>query len=339
MISIIIPCYKAQATIKRCLNSILAQDVDTDLEIILVNDEPSENYKEIVKNYNGLLSIKEIPSFANIGPGAARAMGVMVARGDYIMFMDSDDTLSDCFSISHLYKAMIENDANVVVSTFMEEVHQDVKNEEDVTTTQTIYVPHLKDGTWLFGKLYKMDFLRKYNLNLNGTRSNEDCGFNALVNMCNNNEDPSKIIYIEHLTYIWHFNSSSITRSTDYAFEGMRGYVENHIWAISEAIDRGLKDEVILPNIVSTMCMLYVYYISLQERPKEQLDQYIDWCRSFYFNIYLPNIKEITKEMLTEIYCSAMQTHANMVNCKISDFTLWGFIDELNIKEKGETTV
>ena len=89
-ISIIIPVYNAEKTIKKCLNSILDQSY-TDYEIILVNDGSKDKSEEIILEYKKSNSkIRYIPK-KNSGVADSRNVGIQNATGDYIIFVDSDD--------------------------------------------------------------------------------------------------------------------------------------------------------------------------------------------------------------------------------------------------------
>jgi len=92
-VSVVIPCYKSSDTIERAVKSINVQSV-LPLEIIIVDDfsndtKTYEVLKEIEKN-NNLIKILLLKK--NAGPGSARNRGWEVAKGDYIAFLDSDDS-------------------------------------------------------------------------------------------------------------------------------------------------------------------------------------------------------------------------------------------------------
>lgn len=86
--------YNAEGTIVRCLNSIINQTFSTEVEIVIVNDGSSDNCKNIVENYiKSFLDIKiYLLNKANGGASSARNEGLNFANGDYILFLDSDDT-------------------------------------------------------------------------------------------------------------------------------------------------------------------------------------------------------------------------------------------------------
>lgn len=93
-LSIIIPVYKVEEYVQKCLESIVAQDIPTDdYEIIVINDGSPDNSKEIIlefqKHQSNLLFIDQ----ENQGVSVARNQGLDAAKGKYILFIDPDDTI------------------------------------------------------------------------------------------------------------------------------------------------------------------------------------------------------------------------------------------------------
>lgn len=91
-ISIIIPFYNAEKSLKYCLESILRQSY-RNYEIILVNDGSEDNSEKIclqyMKKYHNIFYIKQ----ENLGVSSARNKGIKKATGEFIYFMDSDDVI------------------------------------------------------------------------------------------------------------------------------------------------------------------------------------------------------------------------------------------------------
>ena len=89
-ISIIIPVYQAEKTIRKCLDSIINQSY-TDYEIIVVNDGSEDKSEEIILEYKkNIPQIQYIPK-KNSGVADTRNKGIQNATGDYIVFVDADD--------------------------------------------------------------------------------------------------------------------------------------------------------------------------------------------------------------------------------------------------------
>lgn len=91
-LSIIVPVYNSGAYLEECLNSLVLQDV-VDFEVIIVDDNSSDNSLDIIKKYCELLPdvFKYIHLDENKGVSVARNIGLKYASGEYIGFVDSDD--------------------------------------------------------------------------------------------------------------------------------------------------------------------------------------------------------------------------------------------------------
>lgn len=88
-ISVVIPAYNRANTIRRCLDSVLAQTVSP-LEIIVVDDRSTDETVQIVQNYTDP-KVRIIILEKNSGAQVARNRGIREAKGDWIAFQDSDD--------------------------------------------------------------------------------------------------------------------------------------------------------------------------------------------------------------------------------------------------------
>lgn len=91
-LSIIIPIYNVETTLKRCLDSIISQDMTT-CEMILINDGSTDNSGNIAKDYACHHANIYYYEKNNGGLSEARNWGIERASGDYITFVDSDDTV------------------------------------------------------------------------------------------------------------------------------------------------------------------------------------------------------------------------------------------------------
>ena len=92
-LTIIIPVYKAEKTLDRCVESILSQDY-SDYEIILVDDGSPDLCPEKCDSWAERYSQISVIHKANGGLSDARNAGIEVARGDYLTFVDSDDMIA-----------------------------------------------------------------------------------------------------------------------------------------------------------------------------------------------------------------------------------------------------
>lgn len=96
-ISVIVPVFNAEKTLRRCIDSILNQTY-TDYELIIINDGSTDNSREICNEYVELDSRIKLFNQSNCGVSSARNLGISKATGNWICFIDSDDWIeTDCF--------------------------------------------------------------------------------------------------------------------------------------------------------------------------------------------------------------------------------------------------
>ena len=92
-LSIIIPIYNAGATLARCMNSVLTQSL-REIEVICINDGSTDGSVEILKQFVAHEARLHVYSFEkNFGTVIATKLGLLNAKGKYVMFVDSDDVL------------------------------------------------------------------------------------------------------------------------------------------------------------------------------------------------------------------------------------------------------
>ncbi|MBR5272376.1 MAG: glycosyltransferase [Clostridia bacterium] len=113
LITVIVPIYKAEKFLLRCVSSIQNQTYKN-LEIILVDDGSPDNCWELCQQFARQDSRIKIFHKENAGQGLARNDGLDMATGDYVTFIDSDDWISEDH-IENLYSAIVENNADVAL--------------------------------------------------------------------------------------------------------------------------------------------------------------------------------------------------------------------------------
>ena len=90
MISIVVPIYNAEKYLADCLDSLVAQS-DHDIEILCVDDGSTDQTIDILNSYSERYPFLRVVNQHNQGPSAARNRGIDEAKGEWIMFVDSDD--------------------------------------------------------------------------------------------------------------------------------------------------------------------------------------------------------------------------------------------------------
>ncbi len=271
-IDLIIPCYKAHDTLNRCLCSIASQTVKDDITVTLVNDADGTNYDEYIDRFEGMLDVQVIDLEKNGGPGVARQWGMDHTTNPLIMFMDADDLLFGPFSVETLRDSLLKEDNNVMItSSFLEEQGDN-------------FIRHERDMVWMFGKIYKREFIHKYDIHFPPhLRCNEDLCFHKQIGFYLGENE--KVKSIANDTYYWMENMNSITRKNDYEYYyrgSVQGMVDAWIYSIRDAINHnGNKDNIDL-FLKSTIGTLYAYYIQVEERKPQFEAELWQKCVEFY---------------------------------------------------------
>ena len=92
LVSVIIPCYNAESTLKQCLDSVLDQSY-RNLEVLVIDDGSADQSRAIVQSYAEKETRIRLIGSARRGVSYARNQGILHARGQYLQFVDADDYL------------------------------------------------------------------------------------------------------------------------------------------------------------------------------------------------------------------------------------------------------
>jgi len=151
LISVIVPVYKVEQYLRRCVDSILAQTY-TNIEVILIDDGSPDGCPAICDEYAEKDSRVVVIHQKNAGVSAARNAGLDVAKGDYIGFVDSDDWIEpDMYEV--LLNLIINNNADISVITYIDETEECTLK---VTKSDTVEVINRNDAIreMLIGKKF-----------------------------------------------------------------------------------------------------------------------------------------------------------------------------------------
>lgn len=293
MISFIIPVYNAENTIGRCIDSIINQTTDEKYEIIIVDDGSVDGTVARVEKY-----AKEHPQIHlveknNGGVSSARNVGIQNAKGEYLIFCDADDSLSDGFFENIkgylLYDLTVFGYSYVIESKTIPVVGKQVETFDKEKVFLSLYESKLFNPVW--NKIYKKTLIR--DMFENYFTVGEDLVFNIeyLRNI-------SSINIISLPLYNYTVTLGSITRS----------YKENYAENFSKCFNRlksfkrelgniacTLIEKNYLDNIVGTIELLvnfsqYDYKNKIKEMrkiAKEVEQNKINYCGSSKYNKFI----------------------------------------------------
>ncbi len=138
-LSIVIPVYNVEKYIEKCLDSIFTQGLKDNIEVIIVNDGTPDKSMDIVYKYTKTYPLTIINQ-QNQGLSTARNNGLKVAHGEYIWFVDSDDTLLPG-SIDKITKVLNSHIGIDVIATIL------LQQKESDGTTALEYTPDFSVNT------------------------------------------------------------------------------------------------------------------------------------------------------------------------------------------------
>ena len=172
-ISIIVPIYNSSEYLRSCISSILSQSF-TNFELILVNDGSTDDSKKIclafaVKDQRILVVDK-----GNGGVSSARNAGIKVSSGKYLMFIDSDDTISP-YMCEKLLKGIEQSKSSLAICgyCFINEIYRshtdilpNIKSFIDTKSFKESYINLFQNRIYLsvWGKLFLSDLIRSKNI-------------------------------------------------------------------------------------------------------------------------------------------------------------------------------
>lgn len=129
MISIIIPVYNGEKWIKRCIDSLIEQEIFHALQIIIINDGSIDNSRIIIEQYTKVYNNIVLINQSNLGVSAARNAGLSYANGMFLSFLDVDDYVEQDYYAKLLKEA--ECGADIVCSGFFVEYKdRQIKNKK-----------------------------------------------------------------------------------------------------------------------------------------------------------------------------------------------------------------
>lgn len=174
MYSVIVPIYNCEKYLRSCLESLLFQTYK-DFEVICVNDGSTDNSLAIAEEYAQLDRRFIVVNNENAGPSVARNIGIELARGKYIMFLDSDDYYSEN-ALERIKKVFADSDQAEAVlfgtnifpmSPRASEWHYNVLTTPDryfkrIDQLTLLTTPYLKVYTWRF--CFSREFINKNNI-------------------------------------------------------------------------------------------------------------------------------------------------------------------------------
>lgn len=284
-ISVIIPVYNAQDGIKRCVDSLLNQSFKN-FEIILLNDGSKDNSLNILKEYELKYSFVRVIDKQNEGVAVTRNKGILLAEGEYIMFMDNDDFVDSDY-IETFYQAIHEKNLDLVIGGY-KRVNQDNQIIFSQDIQQSEWSKYIIMAPW--AKVYRTEFLKTNNLEFFDYGIGEDIIFNLAAY-----KTTDKIGLLDYKGYNWYYNNQSISNTSQRGFSP-----EIDILVLfSKILELGKPSEL----VVYYLKRYYVWYLLFSGKSssdQEFIHQYIrikEWLKE---NKLISTISPLSKKVQGE---------------------------------------
>lgn len=227
-VSVIIPVYNAEPYLKQCLDSVLAQTFKN-IEIIIINDCSADNSSQIIEDYRKTDGrIISISLEKNAGPGNARNEGIKAANGKYIVFIDSDDWITDDY-VETLYNNIEKYNCDMVSANFYiyddktgkiqtDKSPKDLYNANfNISEKKQFFL--LLNNNYIWIRIYRKDFLKANNICFKLNKLEDSLFLWEAVIFSDN------FIFIDKPVYYYRANRTGSLTTTDYAesyIEGLR---------------------------------------------------------------------------------------------------------------------
>lgn len=210
LVSIIIPVYNAQNYIKQCIESLINQTYQ-DIEIILVNDGSNDRSLDICEEYKSKDIRIKLINKQNEGVSRTRNKGIEIATGEYITFLDADDSINFNY-IEELVKN-IEDDCLVRFNN--KNIKEDIIPKDEYI--KQIATGNIQGVCW--GYLFKKNLLDNVKFDIN-TSYMEDTIFiiNCLLKI-------RKVKVARKAFYNYNQNEGSLTQNINNIEKRINGYI------------------------------------------------------------------------------------------------------------------
>ncbi len=168
MLTTVIPVYNVEGYLEPCIRSVLAQSYE-DMEIILINDGSTDSSGNTCKKYESIDQRIRYIEKENEGSGATRNLGIAMARGEYITFLDADDWWDRDYAKKMMTYAKM---ADIVICDlyYVDEINgcrqkhvSGIRMPDRAMQTPELDADLINKGrTFLCGKVFRTELFRKY---------------------------------------------------------------------------------------------------------------------------------------------------------------------------------
>ncbi|MCW1521115.1 glycosyltransferase family 2 protein, partial [Acinetobacter baumannii] len=161
--------YNASKTICKTLESLIKQN-RSDFEVLIIDDGSTDDTYEICRDYINQKENFKLIKQKNKGVSSARNLGLRNASGDYIVFMDADDILSNT-AINEIYNHLYKNDSEIIFFDYYVKIENEEKYIKSLNSLQKdALLKDIMKGVmrgFVWNKIFKRNFILDNRLSFN----------------------------------------------------------------------------------------------------------------------------------------------------------------------------
>ncbi len=290
LISIVVPVYNVEKYLSQCVESILNQTYKN-LEIILVDDGSTDKSSIICDDFKLKDNRIKVIHKKNGGLSSARNMGIDVATGDYVMFIDSDDYYLSNYAISKIVENLCESNADIL--TFgLKKYFEDIDLLEDSKYIFDRNLINFNDKKQTFNylvrnnlfiasacnKALKNQFIKDNDLRFKEGFLSEDIEWSARLIIYSNVID-----VLNESFYIYRQRKSSISKSTkknkiDFLIKNIELCLE-----YNKKYNSKLKESNIIDEYMSYIAYQYMTLLVCLNSTKENIKNEWNIAKSYVY--------------------------------------------------------
>ena len=281
LVSIIVPIYKVEPYLRRCLDSIVNQTY-TNIEIILIDDGSPDNCPQICDEYASKDNRIKVIHKMNGGLSDARNSGIDISKGEYISFVDSDDWVDEKY-IEILLDLTIKENADIVIGEYTKTQGVILQEKQNIWTKTysskealiRLFSKNNITFTVSWGKLYKKELFNSIRFPIGKFHEDE---FTTYILFYNS----TKIVYTSKILYNYYQRAGSIVST-------------RHPWDVLEALeqrylffkDKNEKDLLTLLIVPLSWQLLCAYWFESNKAPikaKKHLSDFLKYTQEESFS-------------------------------------------------------
>lgn len=252
-LSVIIPVYNTNQYLSRCMESILGQSYQ-DFELLLIDDGSTDGCSEICDAYAERDSRIRVIHKENGGVSSARNVGIQVATGEWVLFVDSDDLLPSC--ALEVLLSQVSGDVDMVYGAIRKFDEKDdnvetiVVDQKRVLTVEdtldAFVVSEQQKGDWhryMINRIYRMSIIKQFGLRFKTDVFYKEDGLFVVQYLC---RCEKTVVCIPDIVYLYRQVSNSAMGSLATSYnDKLITNIDAHGFILKELEDRGVRKDLL----------------------------------------------------------------------------------------------